>query len=339
METDKRAETMGDKIIVGGLTVESLDRFHRIEARSFARYGHCLFDEIEKGEAEERYVSRLAAHIREYLTIRDIIDFNGYANFITLENYLSANKHVRTLDWVGKDWRITSAGYVADTAEKQRAIIRLFAEIGREAIFFIGIKMYAEKCAPPPHLWDQFNADADEESPLDMTLNALIRSCPANAERCLNDLKDMEKRIFAKLDAQGADMASTRTGVAFLVNDRKGKIKGNRKRGAENQAKGIDAERERAAKDMDDALDRVRRRIADAEKNGKRAIVLDACRAVCKEFKWKTKKKNALGKCADGYYPLTGADGKPIKPETLAKNYRDRYGGKRGKREKAVAAK
>jgi len=316
---------MGDKIIVGGLTVESLDRFHRIEARSFARYGHCLFDEIEKGEAEERYVSRLAAHIREYLTIRDIIDFNGYANFITLENYLSANKHVRTLDWVGKDWRITSAGYVADTAEKQRAIIRLFAEIGREAIFFIGIKMYAEKCAPPPHLWDQFNADADEESPLDMTLNALIRSCPANAERCLNDLKDMEKRIFAKLDAQGADMASTRTGVAFLVNDRKGKIKGNRKRGAENQAKG--------------ALDRVRRRIADAEKNGKRVIVLDACRAVCKEFKWKTKKKNALGKCADGYYPLTGADGKPIKPETLAKNYRDRYGGKRGNRKKAVAVK
>ena len=150
---------------------------------------------------------------------------------------------------------------------------------------------------------------------------------PAIAGRCR-----ISENMAAQLDPIGAD-------VAFLVNDRKGKIERNRKRGAENQAKGIDEDRERAAKDMDTALDRVRRRIADAEKNGKRVIVLDACRAVCKEFKWKTKKKNALGKCADGYYPLTGADGKPIKPETLAKNYRDRYGGKRGNRKKAVAVK
>ena len=232
-----------------------------------------------------------------------------------------------------------SGGLVVSSKRELRSLIGIFDTLRAKAFALIGIKTYRKLDSETPI--DSvllFASDDINDDPYSMTLDELERSIP-KADGVFAEMRKGFDKINAALQAQGADVASTRTGVAFLVNDRKGKIKTNRKRGAENQAKGIDADRKRAAADMNAALDRVRRRIADAEKNGKRAIVLVACRAVCKEFTAKTKKKNALGKCADGYYPLTGADGKPIKPETLAKNYRDRYGGKRGNRKKAVAVK
>ena len=63
--------------------------------------------------------------------------------------------------------------------------------------------------------------------------------------------------------------------------------------------------------------------------------VIGECRKVCKEFVSLTTKKNALGKC-EAYAPLTGANDKPIKPETLAKNYRATFGTKKAKKAKAA---
>lgn len=115
-------------------------------------------------------------------------------------------------------------------------------------------------------------------------------------------------------------------GVDYLVSDRKKKKASNVKRGTENQTNGNREERDRAATDMKNALKRVH---DDPDvRAGKHGAVLAACRRVCREFTPLTSRKNALGKYEE-YAPLTGAGGESIKPETLAKNYRKRYGTKK----------
>lgn len=104
--------------------------------------------------------------IKANWTIREILFFNNFT-------------HGGTYD-AGKGWRINYAGYVADTADGQRNLIRVFNELTTAVFFYIGIKARIEYPATPPAiLWARFKAD--EESPLDMTLNALIRSIPSEA--------------------------------------------------------------------------------------------------------------------------------------------------------------
>lgn len=125
----------------------------------------------------------------------------------------------------------------------------------------------------------------------------------------------------------------TDANVSRLVRDRDNRRKANRERGRENQSKGDGEERERAARDMETALRRVRERVKEKEKAGGKVCLLDECRAACREFTQKSGRKNEFGKCADGYYPLTGAGDKPIKAETLARNYRTKYGTKGSRKE------
>lgn len=116
----------------------------------------------------ERGIHGLEDFIKAKWTIREILLFKDFT-------------HGGAYD-AGRGWRINYAGYVADTADGQRNLIRLFDGLTKEAFLFIGMKMYAEKPATPPTiLWARF--DADEESPLDMTLNALIRSIPSKAKK------------------------------------------------------------------------------------------------------------------------------------------------------------
>ena len=121
---------------------------------------------------------------------------------------------------------------------------------------------------------------------------------------------------------------NTQAGVSFLVHDRKGKQARNRKRGKENHEKAMldDAERQRAAHDVQTAL----KRVADDPdvKKGKHGAILAACRRVCSRFATLTDAK----KNAPTFLPLTQADGKPLKPETLARYYREKYKAKRGKK-------
>ena len=115
-------------------------------------------------------------------------------------------------------------------------------------------------------------------------------------------------------------------GVDFLVGDRQKTKAANTERGKENQTKGNTEERNRAAADMKIALKRVH---DDPNvKAGKHGALMTACRRVCREFKSLTNKKNALGKYEE-YAPLTVAGGEPIQPETLAKNYREKYGARK----------
>lgn len=154
-------------------------------------------------------------------------------------------------------------------------------------------------------------------------------------------------RIEQKLDAARKDhadiqadttgtamkVANIGNGVGWLVGEEKRKQQKRAKNGKESQAKGNTEERKRAARDMKTALNRVHDRMKNGAPN-----LLAVCRKVCEKFLPLTSRKNALGEYAE-YAPLTGAGGKPILPETLAKNYRDRYGTKKERKARAAKAK
>lgn len=251
----------------------------------------------------ERGIDALKAHIMANWTIREIEFFSDFT-------------HGGTYD-AGMGWRINYAGYVADTAEGQSNLIDLFKDLVRLSRFFVGIKTYlqAQPTDIPPVLL--CHCATDEGSPFDMTLDELMRSIPVKDETL--------KRILEIAERNSA-------GVSYLVNDREKKMAANAKRGRENQAKGDGETRACAEKDMKAALQRVRDRVNEKEKKGQKVVVLDVCRAVCREFTPKSARKNEFGKCADGYYHLTGAGGKEIKAETLARNYRKEYGPKKDKK-------
>ena len=148
------------------------------------------------------------------------------------------------------------------------------------------------------------------------------------AERNGETLRDIQ----ADTTAAAMSTATIKNGVEFLVEDRQKKRKANRARGMANQEKGNAEERESAAKDMDAALRRVHKRMKGGATN-----CLQECRIVCAKFKPLTTKKNVFGEF-ESYAPLTRADGEAIKPETLAKNYRERWGTKKAKKAKTKAA-
>ena len=119
-------------------------------------------------------------------------------------------------------------------------------------------------------------------------------------------------------------------GVSFLVCDRKNRQKANTDRGKKNQAEGAGenaSERQRADHNIEKALARVHERV---KKQGQQ--ILAACRWVCAHFDTFTDAK----KNAPTYLPLSKADGKPMKPETLARYYRKRHGSKQGKKQHGV---
>ena len=164
------------------------------------------------------------------------------------------------------------------------------------------------------------------------TLNALT---PQRTE-AIDKLKHIEEKIDRaredhadlQADTTAAALNTSRAanGIEFLVSDRKRKLAANKQRGKDNQARGNTEEMERAARDMKTALNRVHDRMKKGATN-----LLAECRSVCKRFKPLTNRKNELGKYAE-CVPLTGASGKAIKPETLAKNYRNRFGTKKARK-------
>lgn len=170
----------------------------------------------------------------------------------------------------------------------------------------------------------------DEQTGLPYTIDAT-----PFAERTLKDLEsnlpnDFSKRLFDTMKNEFANLQgkvdNTQAGVSFLVHDRMGKQAANSKRGKESHGKADDAESQRAKRDIETALERV---AADPYvKAGKHGAILAACRRVCKRFTPLTgAKKN--GRI---YLSLTKADGKPLTPETLARYYREKHKGKRGKK-------
>ena len=142
-----------------------------------------------------------------------------------------------------------------------------------------------------------------------MKNNATIQKIGADAKRGA----DAAEKVFNEMQPMQA-------GVELLVKSKLKRIEDGRK--AQAKAK-VDPDvlklKERAAADMKCAIARVR---DDRDvKAGKHGAVLAACRRVCNEFRPLTTKKNALGKF-ERYAPLLGENGKPIQPDTLAKNYR-----------------
>lgn len=165
------------------------------------------------------------------------------------------------------------------------------------------------------------------------------RECVRHLDRYTTLADKLRVRLKA---IQAAPPAAERTANAAertanaaerLVALRTAQKQKNKENGTENQAKGNTEERKRAARDMETALDRVH----DRMKNGATNLLAE-CRAVCRTFKPWTNRKNALGAFVD-CEPLTRADGEAVKPETLAKNYRARYGTKKARKARAAKAK
>ena len=119
----------------------------------------------------ERGIDALKAHIRANWTIREILLFKDFTHGgVFFGGECDDGARYR--------WRINFAGYVADTADGQRNLVRLFEALKTEAWTLIGVKTYQnlERGAPPALILCR--ADADEDSPLDMTPEALLRSIP-----------------------------------------------------------------------------------------------------------------------------------------------------------------
>lgn len=139
-----------------------------------------------------------------------------------------------------------------------------------------------------------------------------------------NQLKGIQAETTAAVINSHAAKTAAETLLAFRLKD--GEKRSERGKAAQAKAKceGVNAaEKKRAADDMTTALNRV----LDRVKNGEQ--VLAACRAVCRHFK----KVGGSGKFGnETWLPLTGWNGKEIKPETLAKNYRTRFGTKKAKK-------
>lgn len=112
------------------------------------------------------------------------------------------------------------------------------------------------------------------------------------------------------------------------MHDRMEKQAANRKRGKESHEKAVRDNAERAKRDMEKAL----KRVADDPdvKAGKHGAIIAACRRECSHFKTLPGAK----KNAPTYLPLTGEDDKPVKPETLAKRFREKYGTRRARKAK-----
>ncbi len=144
----------------------------------------------------------------------------------------------------------------------------------------------------------------------------------------LNELLDANDRTQFAMHERFDDLKPTQAAVDYLV----GKKAQRARNGKKAQAKSVDmyaAEKQRAVDDMHRALERVRN---DPDvKAGKHGAVLAACRRLCdwtdrtghvhhgKFEPLTTSKKHGEPQ----YAPLMDWQGKPIKPETVAKNYRD----------------
>ena len=152
-----------------------------------------------------------------------------------------------------------------------------------------------------------------------------------------------QKKAGEKIDEinadarRGADAAEgARAGVSFLVHDRKGRQAANSKRGKESRKKAVlDAENQRAKGDLGKALKRVHERVTTQGE-----AVMAACRWVCLHFATLgAQSGSGAKKYGQTYLPLTKADGKPLKPESLARYYREKHPNpkRRGKAKSATS--
>lgn len=151
-----------------------------------------------------------------------------------------------------------------------------------------------------------------------------------DAAAARGDIADSEERTQFVIHKGFEDMEPVKTGVAILVTKKHNRSRNGKaaQRKAKNDPE-IQSAKKRAADDMHRALERVRDDPAVIA--GNHGAVLTACRRLCD---WKddaghvhhgkfeqltTSKKYGEPQ----YAPLMDWQGNPIKPETLARNFRD----------------
>ena len=223
---------------------------------------------------------------------------------------------------------------VAELAYLKRAVDFLQVNFQISATALGMMRIFTGRAAGAAGFWGMTPADMEKE------LAAIAPQAGMG-----DDIKKMLQEQFAafggKLDAlqgtanetqaeaAGAKVAAegAQNGVSFLVHDRMGKQAANSKRGKESREKAVrdDAERQRAERDVETALERVAE--DPGVKAGEHGAIIAACRRVCSRFRTLPGAK----KNAPTHLPLTKADGNPLEPETLARYYRERHGGKRGR--------
>ena len=126
---------------------------------------------------------------------------------------------------------------------------------------------------------------------------------------------NFQKTVLDKLDAMRKIQDETRADTTFLAEDRRTRIKANKKRGKDNQSNGkgwdedYNARCKQVAHNIKVAKNRVRDRLKEYPEKGR----LDACRHVIKHFH----KLSGATKYGKNESPLLNIKGEEMKPETL----------------------
>lgn len=230
-------------------------------------------------------------------------------------------------------WIVNRAGYSAKTNEGQSNLERLFDTLCNLIWLYVGAFAYAQQ-KPGASNCEILFRHKDEW--FDMTPNALIKALPGkpseNLGEIFKELLDANERTQNAIYQGFKNLEPTQAGVDFLVSKKHGRSAAAK--AAQAKAKDdadIAKAKDRAAADMNRALQKVR---DDKDvKANKHGAVIAACRRVCKEFTPLTTKKNALGKF-EQYDPLRDWLGDEIKPDSLARNYRERYGTRKDRKAK-----
>ena len=229
-----------------------------------------------------------------------------------------------TVKWIGESTRTSKAARCA--IGKINALVRAFTSVGFADI--LRIDELANEAAEALQTMCEELAERKEAQPTTTQAADGDEIARKVIDAVGGQLKDFQAdSTAAAINSHDAKTAAE-TLLALRLKDKEGRSK--RGKAAQETAKreGVNAtEMKRAADDRTCALNRVHDRV----KNGEQ--VQAACYAVCRHFK----KVGGSGKFAnETWLPLTGWNGNPIKPETLAKNYRTRFGTKKAKKKRGT---
>ena len=226
------------------------------------------------------------------------------------------------------DVKKTLMGGGEDAENRVQNFTAALSAVYESGLIAIGAKCYADCKRNDTYLALGF----DTQPYYRQTLKDIERTLPPPLVKKLdsarNECLDANDRTQQLIHDRFEGLKPTQAGVDYLVGKKTQRTRNAKKA----QAKSVDmyaAEKQRAADDMHRALERVRD--DPGVKAGTHGAMLAACRRLCdwtdkaghvhhgKFEPLTTSKKHGEPQ----YAPLMDWRGKPIKPETLARNYRD----------------
>ena len=180
------------------------------------------------------------------------------------------------------------------------------------------------------------NATAARADEITKAINAVgekVDAARGDIADVVKEFSDANDRTQQLIDDRFVDLEPVKTALDFLVSKKQDRSRKGREAQARTKHMCPNREQQAANENRAKAL----RRVANDPdvKARKYGAVLAACRKVCKEFEPLTTKKHSITGKFLSYKPLADWQGKPIQPETLAKNFRTIYGTRKKRKAEA----